>query len=451
MRSSRAAAASGGAGRSPTSRSPRRGVRFTQTATSSATSSSLPSPRSPAGAKFDVPIFVFATPALGCVTLSDMRTAAASARRASGLAIGGADLAAADSARSAAVAKAPPRLAKGSWAVINGLQQEPQHNGKVARIVHEPDDDDDDFDGEDGGGRYQVEVDGGLSVRIRGDRLTPVPATDLVPTVLLPCLGDRELSPWITRMYPRQHTIFAAPPRGNAPLAALLGVPLMLRRERPRCASRTGDGSTSSRSRAGSSSAGAAGSYSPRSLAASLSTHGDRADLDNEMAAHLMLDPVTGLIPPDWRASAGNVLVWRPGGKPLSGHDVMLLHDLFSGLLGPLFATRSIVPEEHLVPSIMAWSLKRMHSHWAKRPSPSGSDDDDEEGEPSAGASIIAAAVAAAASSGSSSARILSEDRAGIVLNILPKELLPGAPRAPPRKLEAASGPAARFADGDSP
>lgn len=430
MRSSRTAAASGGAGRSPRSRSPRRGVRFTHTATTSSSSSPLPSPRSPAGAKSDVPIFVFATPALGCVTLGDMRTAAASARRASGLAFVGAGLAAADSARSAAAARAPPRLTKGSWAVINGLQQEPQHNGKVARIVREPDDDDDDFDGEDGVDRYQVEVDGGLTVRIRGDRLTPVPASDLVSTVLLPCLGDRELSPWFIRMYPRQHTIFAAPPRGIAPLAALLGVPLMLRRERPRCASRT-DGSASSCSRAGSSAMGSTGSTGAH-------LHGDLADLDNELAAHLMLDPVTGLIPPDWRASAGNVLVWRPAGKPLSGHDVMLLHDLFSGLLGPLFASRSIVPEEHLVPSIMQWSLKRMHTHWAKRTSPSDSDD---EGELSAGANIIAAAVAAAAISGSASGRGLGDDgdHDGIVLNILPRDLLPGAPRAPPRKGDAAA------------
>lgn len=59
----------------------------------------------------------------------------------------------------------------------------------------------------------------------------------------------------------------------------------------------------------------------------------ERVDYDNQMATYLMVDSVSGFAPSNWQSYVGSVVIYRPGGKPLSTDVVSVLHEYMSDLL----------------------------------------------------------------------------------------------------------------------
>jgi hypothetical protein len=151
-------------------------------------------------------------------------------------------------------------------------------------------------------------------VLIRPANVTPVPASDMVETVRIACDGERTKF-LQTLLFPRQHPMFSAP--GNAPVPALLGMPLTVKQVPP------------------------------------VNTLGERADYDNRFATFLMVAPVSGFAPPEWQSYVGPVHVWRPGGEHLSIRDVDVLYDYIYGTLMDLYSERALKPAQHLVPAAL--------------------------------------------------------------------------------------------------
>ena len=54
---------------------------------------------------------------------------------------------------------------------------------------------------------------------------------------------------------------------------------------------------------------------------------------DNQHAAWLMIDPVTGLAPTEWQGRVGNVIVARPDGEPLDTATLGAITDYISDIL----------------------------------------------------------------------------------------------------------------------
>jgi hypothetical protein len=54
------------------------------------------------------------------------------------------------------------------------------------------------------------------------------------------------------------------------------------------------------------------------------------AELDNQAATYLMIDPATGFAPADWQWNIGEVTVFRRDGKPFTNGHFWVLWDLLS-------------------------------------------------------------------------------------------------------------------------
>ena len=103
-------------------------------------------------------------------------------------------------------------------------------------------------------------------------------------------------------------------PYEAAPVPALLGIPLHVTRVRPR------------------------------------SDLAGGADMDNQWATWMMIEPGSGFAPQRWQAGqAGPVVVWRPdGGGAVSSHDMALLNDFLSALLDR-YSDGDVVPVSQIV------------------------------------------------------------------------------------------------------
>lgn len=69
----------------------------------------------------------------------------------------------------------------------------------------------------------------------------------------------------------------------------------------------------------------------------------DVADLDNQWATYLMIDPISGFAPPKWQARVGPVVVFRPDGTDISMKEVACMHGFIDQLLDDF---SEVVPNE---------------------------------------------------------------------------------------------------------
>jgi hypothetical protein len=197
-----------------------------------------------------------------------------------------------------------------SWVLISGLKTDLRLNGACGKVLKEVD---------PTNGKYTVRAilsaERHKDVIIRAASIAPVPASDMIETVRIACDGERTKF-LQTLLFPKQHPMFLVP--GNAPVPALLGMPLTVQQVSP------------------------------------VTPLGGRADYDNRFATFLMVDPVTGFAPPEWQSYVGPVHVWRPGGgENLTVRDVDVLYDYIYGTLMDLYSERALKPAQHLVPAAL--------------------------------------------------------------------------------------------------
>ncbi|KAK3299159.1 uncharacterized protein B0H64DRAFT_387499 [Chaetomium fimeti] len=108
------------------------------------------------------------------------------------------------------------------------------------------------------------------------------PAPARVKAVIVRCDVDKIRSaPWSATTIPADHPVFS---QAVPPLPGLIGVPLVVHRVGTRSA--------------------------------------DRADLDNQIATYLNIDPDSGFAPPAWQSNVGTVVVARKDKKPLLQHHL---------------------------------------------------------------------------------------------------------------------------------
>ena len=101
-------------------------------------------------------------------------------------------------------------------------------------------------------------------------------ASESIQAVMVPCeIEKRKLPPWFATTIPADHPVFSQP---VAPVPALIEIPLVLHR--------VGTRST------------------------------NRADLDNQIATYLNINPESGFAPSEWQSHVGTVIVARKDKKP---------------------------------------------------------------------------------------------------------------------------------------
>lgn len=215
--------------------------------------------------------------------------------------------------KATASGKSPGEVEGGvRWITIRGLQSEAgkKLNGCLGKVLtHKVNEE----------GRHQVEVElDGMQRKVKllkPANLEDIPEEKLVRVYRLPSQGEGEIHRVL--IFPKAHNLFQNNlPQGNCAAMALCGLPLIVKKTKPR-----------------------------RRL-------GDQGDYDNVWATWLMIDPRSGLAPPEWQSYVGPVYVYRPSGSAdLSADDMDVTNEFLSALLdcygdGPDFNPREMLNPE---------------------------------------------------------------------------------------------------------
>jgi len=185
------------------------------------------------------------------------------------------------------------------WVRITGLQSPTGQklNGKVGQVLNEKSDADD---------RFQIKIDGDAAKgkMLKAANFVDVPRDELVKTCRLPAIGERAVPEVL--LFPRDHSMFTkCSPRGNAPVPALVGVPLMVEKTQPYVKFR------------------------------------NSFDATNQSATALCIDPNNGHAPQGMEVNVGPCLVYRPGGLDLCYADTVAILDYMSKLIEQLYSEES--------------------------------------------------------------------------------------------------------------
>jgi len=208
------------------------------------------------------------------------------------------------------------------WAKVRNLQSEAGRklNGKLGKVMTSEVNSD---------GRHQVQVEGIRRVKlVKPANLEDVADADLVRVYRIPSNGEGEIHQVL--VFPREHSLFQNNAReGNSPALGLCGLPLVVQQTQPR-----------------------------RPL-------GDRANFDNVWATWLMIDPNSGLAPPEWDSYVGPVYVFRPNGSAdVTGDDMYAVNEFLSSLLdeygeGPDFDPRTWLNPEFFLRFVRNFKSER--------------------------------------------------------------------------------------------
>ncbi|KAK3275625.1 hypothetical protein CYMTET_16256 [Cymbomonas tetramitiformis] len=176
----------------------------------------------------------------------------------------------------------------GTWVEIQGLVSAKQLNGLVGCVTGPSND----------AGRIPVEIDTQSQGKlVKAENMKVLEEGELTKVVRLHARGERDGGVRSQVYFPRKHSLFADPSATTCVVPSMAGVPLALKKCSP------------------------------------LSALSERAHFDCQWATWLMIEPVSGLAPPEWQSYVGPVLVFRPGGLDLSVADVDLIMDWLDWLL----------------------------------------------------------------------------------------------------------------------
>lgn len=209
-----------------------------------------------------------------------------------------------------AQAEACNPLGRHRWVRLQSLQAT-DLNGRFAEIVVPPNEND----------RFGVRVQGEIAKKlIRRCNLQPIPDEETVQVCRLASKGEECFVGGYIQDTRWPLAVLQAMPYQVSRLTSLLAFPLCVTRVEPRT-----------------------------------QLH-DRADLDNQWATYMMIEPVSGFAPPDWQSHVGPVVVWRPDGA-VSSDDMALLNDFLSGLLEGPYGEGTVDPDKDLTPD--AWAKRK--------------------------------------------------------------------------------------------
>lgn len=194
-------------------------------------------------------------------------------------------------------------LAPGRWVTLQGLQAA-HLNDCIGEIIAAQND----------AGRIGVRVKGQGNKLVKVDHLRPFADEDTLKVARVGCRGEptAPMGPGGVRTWRWPRSVLDEMPSEACPMSELIGVPLRITRAEPH---------------------------------QELSEDGAR---DNFWASSLMTLPDTGLSPITWQCAPGPVIVWRPGGEPLSADDVAFVRSFIDSLLGQypdLDVPKAITPE----------------------------------------------------------------------------------------------------------
>ena len=74
----------------------------------------------------------------------------------------------------------------------------------------------------------------------------------------------------------------------------------------------------------------------------------------------MMIDPATGIAPPEWQNNVGPVVVWRERGHDVSLDDMTLLSRFISDLLDQYSEKEGVQPDRDITPSVWAKTKSRV-------------------------------------------------------------------------------------------
>jgi len=201
-------------------------------------------------------------------------------------------------------------LGRHRWVRLAGLQTT-DLNGKYAEIVVPQNDDD----------RFGVRVQGEAGMKlIKRANLEPIPDEETAKVCRIAGRGEERFVGGFIQNTRWPLAVLEAMPWSASPIAEKLGFPLHLARVKPRSEFR------------------------------------GRADYDNQWATFMMIDEGTGFAPTAWQSYVGPVVVWRPGGAPVTAGDMCVFNDFLSSILDK-YAVGRVRPEKDLTPE--AWVRKR--------------------------------------------------------------------------------------------
>lgn len=199
------------------------------------------------------------------------------------------------------------------WVRLQNLQAT-DLNGKMAEVIRKPNVED----------RFAVRIkgDNGKFKLIKRKNLDPFPDSETVKVCRLSCSGENGGMLGQTLRWPIELLESENSPYCESPISSLLGFPLRITRVKSRDKLKTQD------------------------------------DFDNQWATWMMIDPATGIAPPEWQSNVGPVVVWRERGHDVSFDDMTLLSRYISDLLDQYSDEEGVQPDRDITPSV-----------WAKRKS----------------------------------------------------------------------------------
>lgn len=204
-----------------------------------------------------------------------------------------------------------------SWVLLQSLTDaDAQYNGQRAQITKTPTGEQEHYCVLTEERRRQLSV--------KPDNMQPIARDKLVHAVRLSCAGERSfIQPLVLPV--GHHLLDDSPPaQGTCPVLHLIGQPIVMRKLPP-----------------------------------SATLASNRAGLNNQWATWFMIDPISGLAPPDWLQAVGPVLLFRPTLQELTVEQVTRLNDFVFRLLD-YYADGELIPEKHLTPRAFARMVAQM-------------------------------------------------------------------------------------------